>query len=107
MFIGECTIMNETVVSRKLYFGVFVALLCLTGITYGLASIDLGPGNAAVALAIAVSKALLVVLFFMHLRSSPKLTWVVAVGGVFWLGILLTLTLSDYLTRGWLTSLGK
>src|SRR5215470_12192076 len=93
MFIGECTIMKETIVSRKVYFGIFVALLCLTGVTYGLASIDLGPGNVAVALAIAICKALLVSLFFMHLRYSPKLLWVVTGGGLFWLGIMLVLTL--------------
>lgn len=95
--------MNETIVSRKMYFGIFVALLCLTGATYGIASIDLGPGNIVVALAIALSKALLVALFFMHLRYSPKLMWVVVGGGLFWLGIMLTLTLNDYLTRGWMT----
>jgi cytochrome c oxidase subunit 4 len=94
--------MKETIVSRKIYVSVFVALLCLTGATYGLASIDLGPGNIIVALAIAISKAFLVALFFMHLRYSPRLMWVVVGGGLFWLGIMLTLTLDDYLTRGWM-----
>jgi len=70
-------------------------------------SIDLGPGNVAVALIIAVCKALLVALFFMHLRYSSKLLWVVTGGGLFWLGIMLALTLSDYLTRGWLAGVGK
>ena len=90
-----------------MYLGVFVALLLLTLTTYGFAFIDLGSGNIVVALAIAIAKALLVALFFMHLRYSPKLIWVVTVGGVFWLGILLTLTLNDYLTRGWLAGVGK
>jgi cytochrome c oxidase subunit 4 len=99
--------MTETIVSRKVYFSVFVALLLLTLTTYGAAFIDLGPGNVAVALAIAIGKAALVALFFMHLRYSPTLTWVVTGGGLFWLGILLTLTLGDYLTRGWLAGVGK
>jgi len=107
MSITESASMKETIVSRKVYLGVFVALLILTLSTYGIAFVDLGPGNVAVALAIAIGKALLVALFFMHLRYSPKLTWVVTGGGLFWLGILLALTLSDYLTRGWLAGVGK
>lgn len=99
--------MNETIVSRKTYFVIFAALLLLTLTTYGVAFIDLGPGNVVVALAIAVCKALLVALFFMHLRHSPTLLWVVTGGGLFWLGILLALTVSDYLTRGWLAGVGK
>jgi len=94
--------MKATIVSRKIYFGVFITLLLLTLITYGVAFVDLGPGNVAVALSIAICKAVLVALFFMHLRYSPKLMWVVVGGGLFWLGILLTLTLGDYLTRGWM-----
>lgn len=99
--------MKETIVTRKAYFSVFVALLLLTFATYSIAFIDLGPGNVIVALAIAVGKALLVALFFMHLRYSPKLMWVVTGGGLFWLGILLALTLSDYLTRGWMAGVGQ
>jgi cytochrome c oxidase subunit 4 len=62
---------------------------------------DLGPFNTVAALGIAVFKALLVVLVFMHVRYSPKLTWAVAIGSIFWLGILLVLTMADYLTRVW------
>src|SRR5215813_12796249 len=102
MCITKSATMKETIVSRKLYSGVFGALLLLTLATYGIAFVDLGPGNVAIALTIAICKAGLVALFFMHLRYSPKLTWVVAGGGLFWLGILLTLILNDYLTRGWL-----
>ena len=58
-----------------------------------------GPLNTIAALAIAVFKATLVVLFFMHVKYSTRLTWAVVVGSVFWLGILLALTLADYLTR--------
>src|SRR5262249_35290957 len=94
--------MAEHIIAPKTYVLVFAALLALTYTTYAVAFIDLGPWNVVAALAIAVGKALLVALFFMHLRHSPRLTWVVAGGGLFWLGILLTLTVSDYLTRGWL-----
>jgi cytochrome c oxidase subunit IV len=60
-----------------------------------------------VVLAIATAKALLIALYFMHLRDRDWLLWVVAAGSAVWLGILLTLTLSDYLTRGWIPILGK
>ena len=64
---------------------------------------DLGPLNTIAALGIAVFKATLVVLFFMHVRYSSRLTWAVVIGSVFWLGILLALTMADYLTRVWRT----
>lgn len=83
------------------YFAVFIALLALTALTTGVAFIDLGGvGNIAVALAIAVIKAVLVALYFMHLRYSSPLTVIFAGAGIFWLGILVALTLSDYITRG-------
>ena len=85
-----------------LYVAVFAALVVLTAITVAVSYVDLGPASVVVALAIASLKALLVLLFFMHLRESSGLTWVVALGGFFWLGILITLTMSDVLTRGWL-----
>ncbi|HEV8713056.1 MAG TPA: cytochrome C oxidase subunit IV family protein [Candidatus Binatia bacterium] len=94
--------MAEQIIPPKTYLLVFAALLVLTYTTYIVAFIDLGPWNIVVAMAIAMGKAFLVTLFFMHLRHSPKLTWIVAGGGLFWLGILLALTVSDYLTRGWL-----
>ena len=72
-------------------------------LTVQVAFVDLGPLNTVVALAIAVFKATLVVLFFMHVKYSTRLTWAVVVGSVFWLGILLALTFSDYLTRHILT----
>jgi cytochrome c oxidase subunit 4 len=73
-------------------------LLC-TYLTVQIAFLDLGRLNAVVALTIAVFKAVLVVLFFMHVRYSPRLTWLVVIGAVFWLMILLALTSGDYLTR--------
>ena len=67
------------------------------------APLDLGRLNTVAALAIACFKALIVVLYFMHVKYSTRLTWAVVAGSVFWLGILLTLTFSDYLTRAWRT----
>jgi cytochrome c oxidase subunit 4 len=89
-------------ISIRGYFAVFVALLALTALTTGVAFLDLGGvGNVAVALAIAAGKAALVALYFMHLRYSSRLTVLFAGAGIFWLGILLVLTMSDYLSRGW------
>ena len=60
-----------------------------------------GPLNVVVALTIAVVKATLVVLYFMHVKDSSRLTKITVISGVFWLGILLTLTMTDFLTRAW------
>jgi cytochrome c oxidase subunit 4 len=99
--------MNDHAPTRGVYFAVFAALMVLTALTYGVATLDLGPLNDVVALAVAVTKAVLVVLFFMHVRHSTRMTKLTLVAGVFWLGILLALTLSDYLARGALGILGK
>ncbi|MEK6299433.1 MAG: cytochrome C oxidase subunit IV family protein [Acidobacteriota bacterium] len=93
--------MSEHVVSRKIYFIIFGALLVLTAATVWVATFDLGAWNAVVALSIAVLKGTLVVLYFMHVRYSSKLTWVFVAAGFFWLAILLAFTFSDYATRGW------
>lgn len=94
--------MSEHVVPRKVYYAVFAALLVLTAITTAVAFVDLGPWNTVVALGIAFVKATLVALFFMHVKYSPRLTQVVVAGGLFWLAILIVLTLSDFVSRGWL-----
>jgi cytochrome c oxidase subunit 4 len=94
--------MSGHIVSKNLYYGIFAALIVLTGITVWVSGLDLGPLNTPVALLIAVTKATLVVLYFMHVRYSTRLTWVVVLSGVFWLGILFVLTMSDYLSRTWL-----
>jgi cytochrome c oxidase subunit IV len=86
----------------RLYIAVFTALLVLTALTVGVSYVDLGPASVVVALAIAFTKALLVLLYFMHLRESTGLIWVVALGSFFWLSILIVLTMSDVMTRGWL-----
>ena len=93
--------MHGHTLSIRAYVLVFLALLVLTGTTVAVSFVELGAFHLLVAMLIAVAKALLVVLFFMHVLSSPRLTWVVIVGAVFWFGIMLTLTLSDYLSRGW------
>lgn len=93
--------MSEHVVSRKTYFIIFGALLVLTAATVWVAYFDLGRLNVIVALSIAVLKATLVVLYFMHVRYSSKLTWVFVGAGFFWLAILVAFTLSDYATRNW------
>ena len=94
--------MSEHVVPVKVYLTVFVLLLVMTATTTAVSGVDLGPWNTVVALAIAVFKASLVVLFFMHAKYSPKLTRVVILGGLFWLAILLLITFSDFATRGWI-----
>jgi cytochrome c oxidase subunit 4 len=92
---------QHTVVSWPTYLGVFLLLCLLTGATVWAAGQDFGPFNTIVALTVAVVKASLVVLFFMHLRYSPRLTMLVVFAGFVWLAILILLTLTDYLSRGW------
>jgi cytochrome c oxidase subunit 4 len=84
-----------------MYYAVFAALLVGTGLTVAVAFVDLGALNNVLMLGIAMTKALLVILFFMHVRWSTRLTWVVAASGFVWLLILFGLTMSDYFTRGW------
>ena len=95
--------MSEHIVPTRIYYTIFGILMLCTYLTVQIAFLDLGPLNVVAALTIAVFKATLVVLFFMHVKYSTRLTWVVVIGSVFWLGILLALTLGDYLTRGWRT----
>ena len=91
---------SEPVVSVRTYALVFFTLLVLTALTTAIAFFDLGGEiNSAVALAIAVGKALLVILYFMHVRYSDRLTWVFAGAGFFWLLILIGGTMDDVLTR--------
>jgi cytochrome c oxidase subunit 4 len=94
--------MSPHIVPTRVYYAVFTTLMTLTGITVAVAFVDLGFLNIAMALGIAVIKATLVILYFMHVRYGTRLTWVVVASGFFWLGILIALGLSDYLSRGWL-----
>ena len=95
--------MSEHIVSRKVYFVIFGALMVFTALTVFAAFIDLDyifhGANTVVALTIAVIKATLVVLFFMHVRYSSRLTWVIVISGIFWLAIMFVFTISDYMTR--------
>ena len=90
-------------VPTRVYYVIFLILMLCTGLTVAIAFVDLGPLNIVAALTIAVFKATLVVLFFMHVKYGTRLTWAVVIGSVFWLAILLALTMGDYLTRGWRT----
>jgi cytochrome c oxidase subunit 4 len=81
--------------------GIFAALIALTALTVAACHFDLGAFHGAVGLAIAAVKAALIVLFFMHVWRSKALTWLVAVSGLFWMGILIGLTMTDVLSRGW------
>lgn len=97
--------MSEHIVSKKVYYLIFAALMALTAVTVLAAQVTY-PNEAVgtvIALTIAVAKATLVVLFFMHVRYSPRLTWIVIASGFLWLSIMILLTLSDYLTRSWST----
>ncbi len=92
--------MSEHIMSTKFYYTIWIALLCLTVITAAVSFVDLGPFNTIVALVIATIKALLVVLFFMHVKyTSEKLTKIVIVSAIFWLFLLLALSMADYATR--------
>lgn len=94
--------MSEHIVSRKLYITIGTTLLVLTATTVGVAFINLGPFNTIVALSIATIKGLLVVLFFMHVKyTSEKMTKVVVGAAIFWLLLLLGLSMADYTTRLW------
>ncbi len=88
------------------YVKVFLALIVLTALTTGVAYIDLGAFNTVVALVIAVCKASLVVLFFMHLKEQAGMTRVVIIAAVLWLAVLIVITLSDRFTRHWVPSNG-
>ena len=94
---------EHTLQKRTSYYAIYAILMVCTYLTWQIAYFDLGSFNTVAALGIAAFKAVLVILFFMHVRESPRLTSAVVVSGLFWLLILLALTMSDYLTRGWMT----
>ncbi len=95
--------MSEHIVHPRVYIVILLALIAGTTLTVFAAFRDFpGPLNAVVALTIAVIKATLVVLYFMHMRYSPRLIWLVMAAALFWMAILFALTISDYSTRAWL-----
>ena len=99
--------MTAHVDSVKTYALVFIALIIATVATTAVAFVDLGPFSVVAALGIAACKMLLVALFFMHVRHSSKLTRLVLAGAILWLFIMLTFTLADVWTRGWVGVPGR
>ncbi len=99
--------MSEHVSSKTTNLVIFAALLILLVATLGCAYLPLGIFHFPVAMAIATAKAYLIVMYFMHVRYSHRLTAIVAVSAFFWLAIMLALTLNDYLARGSLDIPGK
>ena len=95
--------MSNHVAPVRLYLAIFGALMVLTGVTIGVAFLNLGSLNFPLALAIAICKATLVILFFMHVKESSRLTKLIVGTGFFFLIVLFSLTLTDYLSRGWST----
>ena len=93
--------MSGHVAPKSLYYTIFIALMIGTALTVVVAKFDLGAFNNVVMLTVACTKALLVILFFMHVRWGTRLTWVVAGSGFFWLLILFSITMADYMSRGW------
>jgi cytochrome c oxidase subunit 4 len=95
------------VVPKRIYIAVFLALIVLTWVTTYISTVDLGRWNIFVALAIAIFKASLVVLFFMHIWYSTRLTKMIIMASIFWLILLLFLTMTDIWTRGWMGVPGR
>jgi cytochrome c oxidase subunit 4 len=87
--------------SLLVYFAVFFALMLFTVLTVYASRVNLHQWNTPIALAIAVIKATIVILWFMHVIHSPRMTWIVVISSFLWLGVLFVLTFSDYLTRAW------
>ena len=95
------------ILPKSTYYAVYAALMVLLLATVGAAYVDLGAFNFLVSMTIAVIKAVLIALIFMHVRYNERLVWVFATAGFLWLAILIRLTLNDYFTRGWLNVPGK
>lgn len=93
--------MSHPIVPVRVYTAVFLALLFLTAATVAASKLELGEFNFVLAMTIAVIKASLVVWFFMHVSQATSLTRLFVVAGLFWMTILIVLTLSDYFSRGW------
>src|SRR5687768_17704262 len=97
--------MSEHIVSVKVYITIFLVLLVGTALTVWAAFVDFPYGlNTVIAMTIAVTKATFVVLYFMHVRYSPRLVWVIVGSALFWMGIMFAFTLSDYFTRQYLST---
>jgi cytochrome c oxidase subunit 4 len=100
--------MAEKVVPPRTYLIVFAALMALTATTVGFSRLPLSEDwHTVIGLAIASVKASLVILFFMHVLYSARLTWLVALSGLLWLAILIGYTITDYMTRAWNPTVGR
>jgi cytochrome c oxidase subunit 4 len=100
--------MAEKIVPPRTYVIIFITLMLLTATTVGLSRLPLSEDwHTITGLAIACVKASLVILFFMHVLYSARLTWLVALSGLLWLGILIGYTITDYMTRTWNPTVGK
>ena len=98
--------MSGHIVSPRVYVSVFLALMVLTGLTVFAATVDLGRWNTPVALVIAVTKAVLVVLFFMHVKYSSRLVALAVGAALLWFATMIAGVVADYLTRGWVGTPG-
>lgn len=90
------------VLPLSVYWGVFLALVVGTLLTIWSATIDLGDWNTPIALVIAATKALLVILYFMHVKYSSKLTWLFVAAGFLWFILMVVITMTDFVSRAWL-----
>ena len=99
--------MSEHIVPVRIYITIFAVLLVGTALTVAAAFVDFPWRlNTVVALTIATIKATFVVLYFMHVRYSSRLIWVILAAALFWMAILFAFTFSDYMTRGWISIQG-
>jgi cytochrome c oxidase subunit IV len=99
--------MSQHILPLRNYIAVYIALLVLLGATVGAAFIDIEPYNFTLTMVIAVAKALMILLIFMHVRYSDRLTWVFSTAAFLWLAILIAFSLNDYFTRDLLNIPGK
>ena len=95
------------IVPKSVYFLVFAALIVLTWVTTIVSTVDLGALNIYVALSIAIFKASLVILFFMHVKYGTRLTKMIILCGLYWLLLLLFIAMADLWTRGWMGVPGR
>lgn len=98
---------EQHIVPKRIYLAVFFTLIVMTWVTAYVATVDLGRWNIFVALAIAIFKASIVILFFMHVRYSTRLTKMIVGAGVFWLILLLFIVMADIWTRNWMGVPGR
>ncbi|MBV8706578.1 MAG: cytochrome C oxidase subunit IV family protein [Acidobacteriaceae bacterium] len=98
--------MKEPAISIKTYTWTFLALLALALATTLIGFLDLGPFSMVIAVTIATAKAILIAFFFMHALYESKVIRVILAGGIIWFLIMVSLTLGDYMTRGWVLNLG-